>query len=197
MASLFQYGDAQYDIDDCKVAIWNGDGTYGTPVDVPAINMFRISHQLKSQQGRGDGGLKLLAGAIEAANVTIRNFGIVAATLPIFFGASSDEYNPGADAYTVNDFAAGKVLPYFGAAIRSFDTESTAGGGALIFVPKIKVMSNFDWSYSYNEFIQPELTGFAVPDDNLPSNVAVSFGRYVRIKRYKRNLPQIPSSFPF
>lgn len=193
---IFGYGDVEYDIDDCKVARWNGDGTYGPLVDVPAIDMARIEFTLKQALGRGDGGLQLVAAGIEAANVTIRNFGIVAATLPILFGASNDEYNPGADAYTINDMVAGQVLPYFGMTIRSFDNESTpaAGhqpGGAIIFLPKIKVTANFQWNFAYNTFIQPELTGFSLPDSNLPSNVNVSFSRFCRVKRYKRDLPQL------
>lgn len=198
---IFSYGDVEYDIEDCKIARWNGDGTYGSLIDVPAIDMARIEFTMKQALGRGDGGLKLVASAIEAANITMRNFGIVATSLPVLFGASNDEYNPGADAYTINDMVAGQVLPYFGMAIRSFDNESVPGvghqpGGALIFVPKIKVTANFQWNFAYNTFIQPELTGFGLVDDNLPSNVGVSFGRFVRVKRYKRDLPLL-SAFPF
>lgn len=195
MPSIFQYGDVAYDIDDMKIAAWLGDGTYGTMIDIPAINRFNIEFVMKSQTGNGDGRRKLTASAIEAANVSMRNFGIPAQAIPILFGSSNDEYNPGADAYSIQDFVAGQEMPYFGALIRSFDSESpvTTGhhkGGTLLFVPKIKVMANFSWTFEYNTFIQPEMTGSVLDDDTLPANVA-GFSRFVRRKVYKRDLPLI------
>lgn len=195
MASVFNYGDVAYDIQDMKIAAWNGDGTYGTLIDVPAINRFNLEFVMKSQTGNGDSGRVLTAAAIEAANVSMRNFGIPALAVPILFGGSTNEYGTGSDLYSIQDLAAGQELPYFGALIRSIDPESavTPGhtkGGTLLFVPKIKVMSNFSWTFEYNTFIQPELTGSAQPDSNLASQVS-GFDLFVRRKVYKRDLPLI------
>lgn len=184
MTGVFTYGDALYDIDDAKVAAWNGDGTYGTLIDVPGISSARIEFVPKTQDGYGDGGLILTASAIQQANMTIRNFGIKADMIEALFGASSDEYSPGASAYTIVDMPVGVPLPYFGMVIRSFDNE-IANAGALIFVPKIRVVGNFQWELSYNNFVQPELTGRALPDGNLPSNISVNVSRFVRVYKYK------------
>lgn len=189
MAGVFGYGEVSYDVDDTRVALWNGDGTYGTPVDLNGINEFRIEFVMKSQDGNGDGGLILTASSIISANITIRNFGIPSSAVPILFGGSNDEYAPGVDAYTILDIPVGAPMPYFGALVRAFDPESATGtGGSIFFVPKIRVVANFQWDISYNNFRQPELTGRALQDGNLQSNVS-GRSRFVREKRYKRNMP--------
>lgn len=186
--AVFQYGDLEYDIDDAKVARRNGDGTYGTLIDVTSINMARITFNAKTQDGRGDGGITAVASANESGSITIRNLGIPDGLLSTFYGMSSDEYGSGDSAYKILDMVAGYPFPYFGMVLRSFDNEN-AGSGALIEIPKIKIMSNFDWNLSYNEFVQPEMTGRVLPDGSLGSFVT-GFQRFVRVYKF-RTLPQI------
>ena len=41
MANIFSFGGPQYDVDDVKIAVNNGDGTFGTLIDVPSVEKPR------------------------------------------------------------------------------------------------------------------------------------------------------------
>lgn len=194
MPGIFEYAGNLYDIDDLKIAVNNNNGTFGTLIDVPAVDMFRMEFQTKNQRANGDGGIAALASAFEAVNVSMRNVGIKREHWAALFPTESYEYNSTPN--RVEDFFInfGQPLAYFGAAARIFDGES-ATSGAIIFVPRIKIMNNVQWQAEYNTFVTPELTGFGIPETNLltPGGRA----RSVHVKFYESNLPTIESlGFP-
>lgn len=186
MAGIFDFGGNLYDIDDLNIFVNNNDGTFGPKVNVPAIDMFRMEFQTKNQRANGDGGIAALASAIEAVNVSMRNVGIQRDHWGILFNSSDYEY--GTAPNRVEDFFIefGAPLPYFGALARIFDGES-ATSGAIIFIPRIKIMNNVQWQAEYNTFVTPEISGFGIPETTLvnPSGRPRSF----HAKFYESNLP--------
>lgn len=188
MAGIFDYGGNLYDIDDLKIARNLGDGTFGDLVDVPSIDMFRIEFVTKNQTGRGDGGITALASAIESCNITIRNLGIKRDQITYMFPADSYETGVEPDREEMTDIESGRPFPYFGAIARIFDGESD-DAGALIFVPRIKIMQNITWNVEYNTFVAPEMTAMAVRDPVLLTTSGRN--RFVRAIFYESELPAI------
>jgi hypothetical protein len=190
MAGIFQFGGNLYDINDLRVFISLNDGTFGGMVDVPAVDMFRMEFVMKSQRANGDGGIAALASAVEAINVNMRNVGISRDHWAVMFPSSSYEY--GSTPNRVEDFfiEVGTPNPYFGALAQIFDGESQSSG-AIIFIPRIKIMNNVQWQAEYNTFVTPELQGMAVPDTNLinPSGRP----RLFHAKYYESGLPSLDS----
>lgn len=190
MPGIFEYGGNAYDIDDLKVAVRNGDGTYGLKIDVPGVSMFRAEFQTKNQRANGDGGIVAIASAFEAANVTMRNVGISTAHWGILFPTLN--YESGSTPNRVRRFYQqfNIPLPYFGVLARIFDGESRTAG-MIIFIPRIKVMNNVQWSAEYNTFVTPEITGMGLADTTLsdPSGQPLSFVAYI----YESNMPLLSS----
>jgi len=184
--AIFDYGGNLYDIDDLRVFANNGNGTFGTKFDLVAINMFRMEFQSKNQRANGDGGIAALASAWEAVNVTMRNVSVKRDVWALFGAGSNYEYGVTPNRVTDQFIEFGQPLGYFGVLARIFDGES-ATSGAVIFIPKIKIMGNVQWQAEYNTFVTPEITAFGIPDTNLvnPS------GRYraFHAKYYESNLP--------
>lgn len=183
---LFDFGGNLYDIDDSKIALNNGDGTFGPKIDVPSINEAQIEWATKNQTGRGDGVITALASAIESANVTITNLSIKRDNMVLMFPA--DLYSYGTTPNRVDNLLieAGRPFPYFSLLLRCFDGENPNSGGIFWF-PKIKVMQNVRWTVQYNQFIAPQIQAMAVQDTNIIS----PSGRYrfCHIKSYESNLP--------
>lgn len=166
MAGVFAFGGNLYDINDMKVARNNNDGTYGTLVDVPSVDMCRIELVMKSAQARGDGGISALASSIESANVTMRNVGLSRDHWEALYPV--DNYLTGSTPSQIERMfvKAGKANPYFGVIARIFDGES-ADSGVLLFIPRVKIMQNVQWQVEYNTFVTPEMTGMAVSETSL------------------------------
>lgn len=186
MAGIFEFGGNSYDIDDVRVFINHNNGTFGTKIDVPSINMFRIEFVMKNQRAQGDGGITALASAVESINVTMRNVGISRDHWAVMFPSSSYEYGTTPNREEDLFIEAGAPNPYFGALARIFDGESQSAG-AIIFIPRIKVMNNVQWQAEYNTFVAPEITGMAVPETTLV-NPSGRF-RLFHAKFYESNLP--------
>lgn len=158
---LFSFEGPQYDIDDVKIARNNGDGTFGTAVDVPSVDLYVANFRTKSAEGRGDGGITAVASQIEACEVTVRNLSIAMESLEVFLGISiqSSGVSPNRERsmhITNNRF------PYFGIVGRAFAGESDAG--TMIFFPYVKIMQNFEWRMEYNVFTMPEVRALALRD---------------------------------
>lgn len=186
MSGIFDFGGNLYDVDDLQVAINNNDGTFETGVDVPGVSMFRCEFQMKNQRANGDGGIAALASAVESINVTMRNIGVSREHWAVMFPSSAYEY--GTTPNRVEDFfvEAGAANPYFSCLARIFDGESRTAG-AIVWIPRIKIMNNVQWQAEYNSFVAPEITGMAVPE----TNIVNPSGRYrlFQAKFYESNLP--------
>lgn len=178
-----------YDVDDLKLAVNNGDGTFGTPIDAFGVSMFRIEYVARQADARGDGGIVATASAIETANITMRNVGIKGDQMALIY--PSDVYDYDAN-HQMIDIDSGRLYPYFSAAVRVFDGESQ-DGGAIIFVPRLKIVGNVQWQVEDNQFIAPELTCRAVRDPILQSYSGRR--RFVRVHTYLASLPLI-TTFP-
>lgn len=188
MAGIFDYGSVLYDIDDLKIARSNADGTYGTLIDVPSVDMFRIEWVLKAATGRGDGGETAQASAIESAQITMRNLSVKRDNMTAMYPADVYNYGTTPSQNSLMDIESGRPFPYFGAIARIFDGEDDQAG-ALIFVPRMKIMNNLTWNAEYNTFVTPEVTAKALRHPTLVN--ASGRSRFVRIRFYESGLPQI------
>jgi len=178
-----------YDVDDLKLAVNNGDGSFGAVLDAFGVSMFRIEWVARQADARGDGGIVATASQIETANITMRNVGIKGSQMSLIYPADAYDYD---DTHQMIDVDSGRFYPYFAAAVRVFDGERT-DAGAIIFVPRMKIVGNVQFQFEDNQFVIPELTCRAVRDPILTSYSGRK--RFVRMHTYTSSLPSI-SAFP-
>lgn len=178
-----------YDVDDGKICINNGDGTFGALQDVFGISNFTIEYVARQADARGDGGIVATASQIETANITMTNVGIRGSLMELIYPADAYDYDA---EHQMIDIDSGRFYPYFAAAVRVFDGERR-DAGAIIEVPRMKVVGNIRFQIQDNQFVIPELTCRAVRDPILQSYSGRN--RFVRIHTWTANIPAI-TGFP-
>lgn len=192
MASIFSLGGPQYDVDDVKIAVNNGDGTFGTLVDVPSCDLFVTGLRMKSAEMRGDGGIRALASQIEAAEVQVRFGSFPFNVYQILFGVTADSSGTTPNVSMSLKLGLGKVNPYFGLAARTIGGEDVTTG-TIIFVPYVKIMQTVSVRLEYNTFTMPEVNGLAVADPVLTTTAGNPM--IWQIKGYE-TLPAITMPLP-
>jgi hypothetical protein len=163
--SIFSIGDAQYDIDDLKIAKRLTNGNYGPLVDVPSVNMFSVEHQMRSAEARGDGRITAVASALESAMVTFRSVSFSQAVFEILMGYSSYLSGTAPNRKQSIKFGVGRAMPWFGIVARSLSSQDTSC--TLVFLPYVKLYEGFTYSLNDNEFASPEIRCRALGDPYL------------------------------
>jgi len=161
--SIFDFGALSYGLRDCKVAINNLDGTFGTAVDVPSVALYVANLQTVNAQLEGDDSITATAARIISAQVTFRFGSADLDLLAILTGQSVDNSGTTPNRRRQLDISALR-LPYFGISGKA-DAEEGAGDNH-IFVPKVKITEGFEIRLEYNTFAAPEITAVAVGDIN-------------------------------
>lgn len=162
-----------FGVEDCKIAVRNSAGSYGTLFDVEAINQVQLTLETTSAQLEGDDLIKAIASKVTSARVQAR-FGFKSLELyEIFTNAT---YNLGTSGGYVqfDNLAPG----YFGM-IAKLD-KAEAEGNYFFFFPKIKAMSGFSIQGNYGNFVIPEITLMGIADP--PYGI-------VRIYEYENTTP--------
>lgn len=165
MAGIFNVGGPQYDVDDVKIARNNGDGTFGTWIDVPSCDLFVATVRLKSAEMRGDARITAIASAAEAAEVQVRMGSFSFDAYEVIFGSTVSESGSGSGEKIEMSIGATQRMPYFGVIARSLAGESD--GGTLIFLPYLKIMQPLGLRVEYNTFSMPEVNALALGDPTL------------------------------
>ena len=162
MTSIFDYGGPQFGLADTKMAVNNSDGTFGTAVDVPSVQVLGVEAVVESQTLTGDDRQTASASRITGANVTLRFGSVHMDVLATMLGITLDEAY---GAYTSRRvMIANKKTPYVGICGKANAEEGA--GDTHLFIPRCKVASNFRLQFEYNTFSIPEITFAAQGDEN-------------------------------
>lgn len=162
MSTLFDFGALSYGLRDAKIAVNNLDGTFGTAVDVPSVQLLVANLQTVNAELTGDDRITATAARIISAQITIRFGSVDLDILEIMTGASIDNSGTTPNRRRQLDIS-NRRLPYFGIAGKA-DAEEGSGDNH-VFVPKLKLMEGFEIRLEYNTFSTPEITCRAVGDD--------------------------------
>lgn len=164
MPSLFGFGAPQFDLDDAKIAIWNGDGTYGTALDVPSVQI--VGGAIQNRQGTlsGDGYITATAAKIQAAQVQFRFGGLSQEVLEIVTGKAVESSGTTPNRIKYTRWGGGQPMPYFSLCARTLAAEGT--GDTHIFFPKLKAMDGFEIRFEEEAFSIPEISCMSLPDSN-------------------------------
>lgn len=154
----FDQGAPQFGVNDAKVAVWDGDGTYGTLTDVMGIQMAQATMQVISAIANGDDRIVAAGARLTGASLQMRFVGMNPSMLSVITGVSTDTISS-----VINlQFAGGERMPYFGALIKALSEEI---GDTWVFLPKCKIMSDFTpFQGEFGTFTTPEVTVQCVPD---------------------------------
>lgn len=156
----FDQGSPQFGVNDAKVAVWDGDGTYGAVTDVMGIQMAQATLQVVSAIANGDDRIVAAGARLTGVQLQMRFVGMNPSMLAVITGVSVDTIS------SVNNlqFVGGERMPYFGAIIKSLSEEI---GDTWVFLPKLKIMSDFTpFAGEFGTFTTPEVTVQGVPDDD-------------------------------
>lgn len=155
--ALFDKGGPQFGLDDVKIADWVGDGTYGTAVDVPSVQMYEAQTQTTNAQLEGDDIITDSHARARSAQVRIRFGSISFAALEVLLGVNQVVSS------TVRTLKIGNInFPYFGICGRALSTRDA--GDTHIFIPQCKIMEGFTLTMQYGQYVIPEITCMAVYD---------------------------------
>ncbi len=146
----------KFGLNDCKVATWEGEETYGPAVDVESIQLMGVEFNTESGQLEGDDIITDAHAKIQSVTVRIR-FGFKDLdVLEVLTGVTNTESAPNSESMIFGR----DNMPYFAINGR---VDSTEGGGDMhIFIPKCKLMEGFGLSMEKGRYITPEITAMAV-----------------------------------
>lgn len=150
-----------FGIQDCKVATWDGDGTYTSPTDVWGIRQLGIQENVTTADLDGDDELKATAAKVNYADITLERASLGFEAMAIITGQTVQSSSGGAGRYI---HRTNKLGPYIGVGARVDDAELT--GDMHIFVPKCRLVAGQAFTFQYGQFTIPSMTLRAVPDEN-------------------------------
>lgn len=158
------FGAPQFGLADCKVAAWQGEGSYGTAVDVMAIQALNTVMRVISAELPGDDTIVASASRPIGAQITLRFGSVNLGVLEVIFGITATSSVATPNTVKLLRIAGGERLPYFGIVGKALAEEGN--GDFLVFVPKVKIMGDVNLvQLEYGQFAIPEMTVMAVPDE--------------------------------
>lgn len=157
------YGAPQFGLRDVQVAVWNGDGTYGTAVDVPSVQMMGAILKIISAQLEGDDQITATAARAVSGETRLRFGSVSIAALEVMLGNTSVTSGASPNRQDALTVEGGDNMPYFGICGKALAEE---GAGDLhVFLPKVRIMQDVELaSLQYGQFAIPEITVAAVSD---------------------------------
>lgn len=161
--ALFDIGNPPFGLNDCKVATNDLDGTFGSAVDVPSVQMMAVNAQTTNGILRGDDSDTSVHAKMKGAEIQVRHGSISIPAMEVMFGMTSDSSGSTPNRYKRLRFVGGQNNPFF--AICGKADAAEGGGDVHLFLPKCKNMSGFTTRLEDGAFAIPEYTINAVPDD--------------------------------
>lgn len=158
-----EFGGPQFGLQDVKIALWNGTDDYGTPVDVPSVQMMGTVLGVVSATLEGDDTTTATASRAIGGQVQLRFGSISLDALEVLLGQSSTSSMDSPNAVRHLRIDGGHRLPYFGIVGKTLAEEG--GGDFWVFVPKVRITGDVNLAMlQYGQFAVPELTAQAVAD---------------------------------
>lgn len=163
MPGIFDiWGGPQFGMRDTKVAKWNGNGTWGTPVDIPSIQQINAQVQTQTAQLTGDDRITATHAKVIGGQVTFQHGSFSMNVMDVISGDSSA--SSGTTPNRTRRLALGnKNFPYFGLCCAVDAVEGV--GDMWIFLPKVKLTQGFNAQAQYGQFMIPSLTAEFLIDD--------------------------------
>lgn len=163
----FGLGGPSFGLRDVKVAVWNGDGTYGVLVDVPSVQLFSENLQTVNAQLEGDDVITDIHAKAISGQVKVRFGSVALEVLEVITGRTILSTGVTPNRVDRLNFT-GTNFEWFGICGRA---ESTGqDGDTHLFIPKCKVLEGFEVKFEYGQYTIPELTLMCVPDDQYTIN---------------------------
>lgn len=155
-------GGPQFGLRQVKLAPWNGDGTYDAAITVPAAQLFGIRFDTTNARLEGDDQRVDSHSKLVGATITIRNGSLSMSMLQAIMNR-----NPVLTGTTPTQRKVLWITPsefgYVGVGAKVNSTNNR--GDAQFFAPKVKLMEGFELRAEYGNYVIPEFTLDAVPDD--------------------------------
>lgn len=173
----FEVGSPQFGMSDCKIAVWNSAGSYGTLQDVMSVQALNVTMQTVNAILNGDDQETAVAGHAIGGSVTFRFGGISLDAAAIMLGKAVGTIS------SVEQIVikGGDRMPYFGIIGSALAAEGA--GNFWYYLPKAKLMGEFNLGQmEYGTFAIPEVTVHLVSDASYgiinmithPTNVAIT-----------------------
>lgn len=135
---------------DAKIAAWNGVASYGTAYDIMGIRNATINLVIDSDELGGDDAILDQFSVIEAVTISWEQAAVDLEALDIMLGGTLVSNAAYEDMVLGRQADSG--LPYFAFA---FAVTGSAGHSLQIFVPKMKVEGNLQFSAQYKQYLLP------------------------------------------
>jgi hypothetical protein len=159
------YGAPQFGLQDVKVAAWIGDGTYGTPVDVPSVQMLGAILKVVAAMLEGDDQITATASRAISGESRLRFGSVSVAALEVILGNPSTTSGSTPNQYDNLRVSGGDNMPYFGICGKALAEEGV--GCFHLFLPKCRIMQDVELaSLQYGQFAIPEVTVAAISDED-------------------------------
>lgn len=160
---IFDLGGPTFGLKDCKVATNNLNGTFGTALDVPSVQVLGVNLQTVNAMLEGDDEITAVQARAISGEVSLRFGGIDLRVLAILTGEtqSSSGSTPNQSKRMLFDGA--PTFPYFAVCGRA-DAAEASGADTHVFIPKVKITTGFELRMEYSAFSIPEVTAMAVRD---------------------------------
>lgn len=158
----FDIGGPQFGLRDAKIGVHNGDGTYGTLVDVYSVQLYSVQSQTTNAELTGDDSITAVHAIARSAQIQLRFGSVQLGVLEVLTGKTlqSSGATPNIRREMLFD---NHNFPYFGLVGKANAAEG-ASSETHLAVCKVKVMEGFQVSFEYGAFSIPEITAMAVPD---------------------------------
>lgn len=161
MGLFGDFAGPEFGLDDVKIASLAANGTYGTEVDIPSVQLYEVNPQTVNAQLEGDDKITDTHAIAISAQIRVRFGSIPFEALQILLGENYVESGSESGGNRTQTLTVGNLtFPYFGIVGRSLATQDD--GDTTIFVPKCKIMEGFTFGMQYGQYVIPELTLMAV-----------------------------------
>lgn len=164
MATIFDdFGAPSFGLNDVKIAVWNGDGTYGTAVDVPAVQLMRPTIKVVSAQLEGDDQIVATGSRGIGTELVLRFGSLNINAMAVMVGVAKTGSGSGSTEQDGLILTGGMRFPYFGICGKALSEE--LAGDTHIFLPKVRIMSDFVLGeMEYGKFGVTEISVYGVSD---------------------------------
>lgn len=146
-----------------KLATWNGDGTYGTPVIIPALQMHGVTAVVKNVELEGYQGIQDSYTNVSKGEGQLKFGSVSLAVISVLTGIPIATLNSTPNVINRIKLPVGQMA-YFG--ITTFTPATNNKGGIQLFGPKCKITSN--WLVAeggYGAYTVPDMKFSLLPDD--------------------------------
>lgn len=141
----------RYGLRDVKIAPWTAENSYGTAVDVDAVQALTVTFVTQTAVLEGDDIDKDTFAKIKSIEATLRNGDVSLEVLDILTGGTLYE-GVGYDDMKIHQ---DDTIGYFAIVGRVVGTSS---GATMLFIPKAKIFGNLSYQAQQNNYLIPEAT---------------------------------------